>query len=84
MKLDQFDKMQANIKRISDLILQLKLDNNRLRKENDQLKAQLSEPMNVTNQDEQEYKILKRKQKMVTARLSGMLERAKVFLEGVD
>jgi regulator of replication initiation timing len=84
MKLDQFDKMQANIKRISDLMLQLKLENNKLRKENEQLKTQISEPMNVTNQAEQEFIILQRKQKMVTARLSGMLERVKVFLEGVD
>jgi FtsZ-binding cell division protein ZapB len=84
MKLDQFDKIQTNIKRAADLIVQLKLENNKLRRENERLKTQVSEPLNVTKEADQEFKQLKRKQKMVTTRLSGMLERAKVFLEGVD
>jgi FtsZ-binding cell division protein ZapB len=84
MILDQFEKIQNNIKSVSDLILKLKLENKKLRQENEQLKTQVSEPSNVTNNFEQENKILKRKQKMVTARLTGILERVKVLTEGVE
>jgi FtsZ-binding cell division protein ZapB len=84
MILDQFEKVQKNIKSVSDLILNLKLENNKLRQENEQLKLLVSEPSNVTNNFEQENKLLKRKQKMVTARLTGILERVNVLTEGVE
>jgi FtsZ-binding cell division protein ZapB len=84
MQLDQFEKIQINIKKVSDLILKLKLENNKLRKENEQLKSQVIEPSNRADDLEQENILLKRKQKMVTARLTGMLERVSVLAEGVD
>ena len=84
MQLDQFEKIQYNVKEVSDLILKLKLENKKLRQENEQLKSQISEPSDGTSAVEQQNKILRRKQKMVTARLTGMLERVKVFTEGVE
>ena len=84
MQLDQFEKVQQNIKQVNDLIIKLKLENKKLRQENEQLKSQVSESSNGTSAIEQQNKILKRKQKMVSARLTGILERVKVLTEGVD
>ena len=92
MHLIQFQKLKELIGKTKDYILQLKFENNKLQKENDELKRKLSGknnqvPSNLTEKIErleEENRSLRRKHKKVSIRLVNMLDRVKSLSEGVE
>lgn len=92
MHLIQFQKLQELIRETKDYIIQLKFENKRLQKENDELKRNLSDtsnqvPKNLTEKLErleEENRSLRRKHKRVSIRLVNMLDRVKNLSEGVE
>jgi hypothetical protein len=92
MHLIQFQKLQELIRETKDYIIQLKFENKKLQKENDELKRNLSDtsnqvPKNLTEKLErleEENRSLRRKHKRVSIRLVNMLDRVKNLSEGVE
>jgi FtsZ-binding cell division protein ZapB len=92
MQLDQYEKLKLKIKDACDLLINIKLENKRLKKENEQLKRNHNHfPKQVPGEMNEkvkniayEKKVLQSKQDVLTSRLTNLLGRIKHLTEGVE
>jgi hypothetical protein len=92
MQIAQFDRLKQLVKECTELIYSLKLDNSKLKRENERLKEQITGinvklPKNVTEKYkilEQENIKLRDKQQIITSRLVVLLDRVKALAGGVE
>ena len=92
MKLDQYEKLKIKVKEASELITNLKLENRKLKNENEQLKEKYdhvsrkipSEITEKSNKMNYENKMLISKQNLISSRLTHLLGRIKNLTEGVE
>ena len=92
MHLIQFQKLQEIIEKTKDYIIQLKFENKKLQKENDELKRKLYDTNNQVSPNltenlerlEEENRSLRQKHKRVSIRLVNMLDKVKNLSEGVE
>lgn len=92
MQIAQFDRLKQLVKECTEQIYSLKLDNNKLKRENERLKEQITGinvklPKNVTEKYktlEQENIKLRDEQQIITSRLVILLDRVKALAGGVE
>lgn len=86
MRLDQFDKIDQNVKKAIDLIYRLKFENNKLRRENEQLKSQLDLLEEKTEQLKEfdGNKSTKIEKQKIVNELRGILNKVRSLTEGVE
>ena len=80
MRLDQFDKLDQNIKKVVDYIFELKIENHKLKNEVESLKKQLGNSIEKGIEDLDKKKIQNIIDKMFTNVPSGLGSKAKVRL----
>ena len=92
MNTRQFEKLQQIAKEASDLIVQLKLENRKLKQENFRLNEKFDEISNngpkefseKINEIKIENTRLQKKQEIISSRLVTILDRVKGLAEGVE
>jgi FtsZ-binding cell division protein ZapB len=92
MQIAQFDRLKQLVKECTEQLYSLKLDNNKLKRENERLKEQITGinvklPKNVTEKYktlEQENIKLRDEQQIITSRLVILLDRVKALAGGVE
>lgn len=92
MQIAQFERLKQLVKQCTEQVYSLKLDNNKLKQENERLKEQITGinlklPKNVTEKYktlEQENIKLRDKQQIITSRLVILLDRVKALAGGVE
>jgi FtsZ-binding cell division protein ZapB len=88
MQLLQFEKLRQQIKKVSDQLIRLKLENRQLKHDNELLRKKLKDrPQSQHNKIkrlEQENSVLRNRQQVATNRLSQMLDRVRDLAGGVE
>jgi regulator of replication initiation timing len=92
MSLDQFDKLEQNIKKSIKQLFELKLENNKLRKEVELLKKKLEtrsergiEKLNNSNSDSTKRETFpKDKSEKIASQLDEVLKKMRSFTTGVE
>jgi FtsZ-binding cell division protein ZapB len=92
MQIAQFDRLKQLVKECTEQIYSLKLDNNKLKRENERLREQIAGinvklPKKVTEKYktlEQENIKLRDEQQIITSRLVILLDRVKSLTGGVE
>jgi FtsZ-binding cell division protein ZapB len=88
MQLLQFEKLRQQIKKVSDQLIRLKLENRQLKHDNELLRKKLKEKPHTQHNKikrlEQENSVLSNRQQVATNRLSRMLDRVRDLAGGVE
>ena len=88
MQLIQFEKLRQQIKKVSDQLIRLKLENRQLKHDNELLRKKIKDKpytqQNKIKRLEQENSVLKNRQQVATNRLSRMLDRVRDLAGGVE